>query len=93
MELEKIFTEIVALCKEHGAVTVTLFGSRAKGTQRERSDIDIAVTGAKDFDLLVEQIEDIPTLYSIDVINMDQCGNELLREDIDKYGRKIYEKI
>ena len=30
------------------------FGSRAKGTARERSDIDVAVSGVKDFDALAE---------------------------------------
>ena len=56
---------------------------------RERSDIDIAVSGVNDFDLLVEKIEDLPTLYSVDVLNMDTCRNELLMEDVRKYGRKI----
>ena len=51
---------------------VVLFGSRAKGTAAERSDIDA-----------------IPTLYSIDVVNMDTCANDLLMGDIRKYGRKI----
>ena len=33
-----------------------------KGQSRERSDIDITVSGVNDFDLLVEKIEDLPTL-------------------------------
>lgn len=66
-----------------------LYGSRAKGTARECSDIDIAVTGAEDFDILVEKVEELPTLYSIDLVNMDTCKNELLLEDIRQYGREI----
>ena len=46
-------------------------------------------TGVKDFDALAEQIEELPTLYSIDLVNMDTCKNQLLLEDIRQYGRKI----
>ena len=66
-----------------------LYGSRAKGTARERSDIDIAVSGVDNFELLVEKVEELPTLYSVDMVNMDTCKNQLLLEDIRQYGRKI----
>ena len=59
------------------------------GTVRERSDIDIAVSGVDNFDELVEKVEDLPALYSIDLLNLDTCRNELLLEDIKQYGRKI----
>lgn len=66
-----------------------LYGSRAMGTVRERSDIDIAVSGVDNFDELVEKVEDLPVLYSIDLLNLDTCRNELLLEDIKEYGREI----
>lgn len=66
-----------------------LYGSRAKGTARERSDIDIAVSGVENFNELVEKAEELPTLYSVDIVNMDTCKNQLLLEDIRQYGRKI----
>lgn len=50
-----------------------LYGSRAKGTARERSDIDIAVSGVENFNELVEKAEELPTLYSVDIVNMDTC--------------------
>lgn len=68
---------------------VILYGSRAKHTARERSDIDIAVTGVKNFELLAEKIEELPTLYSVDLLNLDTCKNQLLLEDIRQYGREI----
>ena len=68
---------------------MVLYGSRAKGTARERSDIDIAVSGVENFELLVEKVEELPTLYSVDIINMDTCRNQLLLEDIKQYGREI----
>ncbi len=66
-----------------------LYGSRAKGTARERSDIDIAVSGVENFNELVEKAEELPTLYSVDIVNMDTCKNQLLLEDIRQYGRKV----
>lgn len=89
MKVEEIIQAVIKICNEFQAKEVVLYGSRAKGTARERSDIDIAVSGVNDFDLLVEKIEDLTTLYSVDVLNMDTCRNELLMEDVRKYGRKI----
>ena len=85
MTLAKVLEEVKKLCVKYQAQEVVLFGSRAKGTALERSDIDIAVSGVKAFDALEEEIEEIPTLY----LNMDTCRNELILEDIRKYGRKI----
>ena len=78
-----------------GNITVDLFQDNQLGDDKtaaegvQNGDIDIAVSGVNDFDLLVEKIEDLPTLYSVDVLNMDTCRNELLMEDVRKYGRKI----
>ena len=43
----------------------------------------------KDFDTLSDEVEYLPTLYSVDVLNLDTCRNDLLLEDIRQYGRKI----
>ena len=89
MKVEAVISEDAKLCRNFHAKEVILYGSRAKGTARERSDIDIAVTGVKNFDILEEKIEELPTLYSVDLLNMDTCRNDLLKEDIRQYGRKI----
>lgn len=89
MTAEEVIKEVAKLCRCFHAKEVILYGSRARGTARERSDIDIAVTGAENFELLVEKVEEIPTLYSVDLVNMDSCKNELLLEDIRQYGRKV----
>lgn len=86
---EEVIKKVAGLCRSHGAKEVILYGSRAKGTARERSDIDIAVTGAEDFELLAESVDELPTLYSVDLVNIDTCKNQLLLEDIREYGRKI----
>lgn len=89
MTAEEVIRETARLCRSFHAKEVILYGSRAKGTARERSDIDIAVSGVENFDLLVEKVEDLPTLYSVDLVDMDTCRNQLLLEDIRQYGRKI----
>ena len=89
MRVEDVIEAAAQLCREFGAKKVILFGSRSKGTALERSDIDIAVSGVEKIDLLIQKIEELPTLYSIDIVNMDDCKNELLLEDIRQYGREI----
>lgn len=93
MRVEEVIQKVAKLCREFQAEEVLLYGSRAKGTARERSDIDIAVIGVKDFDGLTEKVEELPTLYSVDLVNLDTCRNELLLEDIRQYGRKIFHYI
>lgn len=88
MRAEEVIEEVADLCRQFQAKKVILYGSRAKGTARERSDIDIAVSGVDNFELLVEKVEELPTLYSVDMVNMDTCRNQLL-EDIRQYGREI----
>ena len=37
-----------------------------------------------------EEVEEIPTLRKIDIFNYDEVCSELLREDMDKYGKQIF---
>lgn len=89
MKADDVIRNVTKLCRNFGAKKIILYGSRAKGTARERSDIDIAVSGVKNFDDLAEQVEELPTLYSVDLLDMDRCRNQLLLEDIRQYGREI----
>ena len=93
MSIEEIIETIIQACVKFSAKRVYLYGSRAKGTNRERSDIDIAVAGVRDFDGLSEAIEEMSTLYMIDLLNLDTCRNQSLLEDIEAYGQKIYEEV
>ena len=93
MKVDEIIEETAKMCRSFHAKEVILYGSRAKGTARERSDIDIAVSGAEDFDLLAEKVEDLPTLYSVDLLNMDTCRNQLLLEDIRQYADAPAERV
>ena len=45
------------------------------------------------FRSLQEEMENIPTLYTVDVLSLDECKNNLLLEDIREYGREIYSAV
>ncbi len=72
---------------------VILFGSRARGTNRERSDIDLAVSGENvlRFEELLEEQAD--TLLSFDVVNLDEIVSDKLRTSIDREGLLLYAKV
>ena len=89
MKPDEIIKQVADICREYKAKQVILYGSRAKDTAWERSDIDIAVSGAENFDELADRIDELPTLYSVDLLNIDTCRNNLLLEDIKQYGREI----
>lgn len=92
MTVDIVLEDIKEICKKYKAKEVILFGSRAKGTALERSDIDIAVSGIEDIEDLKDEIEEIPTLYKIDIVNIDTCKNNLLVEDIKEYGKNYYRR-
>ena len=89
MKTDQVLEEIKRIGIDYGVGQLILFGSRASGNPGERSDFDIAVSQISRFDEFKEEIEEIPALYSFDVINIDTCGNKLLREEILKNGQKI----
>jgi len=75
---------------------IILFGSRARGDSRERSDYDIAIE-APDIDegkwarFVVYIKENLGTLLSFDVIRLDTTSDEF-KTRIEKEGILLYEK-
>ncbi len=89
---ERVVKEISVFALKHGVRRVTLFGSRAKGTNTERSDIDIAVSGG-DFDAFYSDIkEKTYSLLSFDIVDLDSGVSDELIHEIEKNGVIIYEK-
>lgn len=90
-----VIEQIRKIAAERGASKVTLFGSRARGEQHLKSDIDLAIYGCKDFvQMSFDLDEKLWSLLELDVINMDDeyVSDELVKE-IEKDGIVIYEKI
>ena len=89
MTVEEILKRVEQIGRDAGVKKILLFGSFAKGTAHAKSDIDLAVYGAADFDTFAEDVRNIPTLRSFDIVNMDHCRNRLLMEEIETYGWEI----
>ena len=94
-KIEKVLNEIIEICTVHGDIhEIILFGSRAKGTYLPKSDIDIAIKGkCFDLDILNGKIESVDTLLTIDLVDIENCHNELLKREVKKYGISLYSKI
>lgn len=78
---EHVRQGIIQLAEKYGLDKVILFGSRARGDNKERSDVDLAVSGGNVtmFTLDVDEIEVVPTLLMFDVVDLDRgCSEELL---------------
>lgn len=61
---------------------VVLFGSRARGDARPRSDFDLGVVGDQPMPLdaffaIQDMLEELPTLYRIDWVDFARAGEKL----------------
>ena len=88
----RVVKEISEFSRKCGVKKVVLFGSRARGTHTERSDVDIAVCGG-DFDAFYWNIkENIHSLLMFDVVDLDKGVSDELKKEIERDGITIYEK-
>ena len=90
---EEIIKEIIELAKKHDINKIYLYGSRARGDYKSRSDIDLAITGGSTNDFILEIDEEISTLLMFDVVNLDNTVQKDLLNSIKKEGILLYEKI
>lgn len=88
-----VIEEIVALAKKYGLNKVILFGSRARGDFKSRSDIDLAVSGGDCVRFSLDVQESTSTLLFFDVVNLDAAVQKELLDSIEKEGVCIYEKV
>ena len=89
---KKLEREIISLARRCGMKKLILFGSRARGDNRERSDIDLAISGGNvdDFAFAVEELE---TLLEFDVVNLDEKLSEDFQAEIDRDGIVLFEEV
>ena len=75
---------------------VKLYGSRAKGTFHERSDVDLVLVGTGiDRHLVADLLMDLADTdlpYAVDLQNYSEIKNRALLEHIDRVGLVIYER-
>ena len=47
--IEDVYRQIIEIAKKNKIEKIVLFGSRARGDNQPKSDIDLAVYGCKDY--------------------------------------------
>jgi predicted nucleotidyltransferase len=76
---------------------VRLFGSRATGTARRASDIDLAISApdatADEWLEVIDALNDAPIIYEIDIVRLDRAGSPRLMERIALQGAPIYPEL
>ncbi len=90
---ERVEKDIVKIAKNNGVKKVILFGSRARGTNSERSDIDLAISGGNALDFYFDIEEKAWTLLMFDVVELDKGISEELQAEIDNDGVILYEEV
>ncbi len=87
-----VLEEIRKLAEKYGVEKVILFGSRARGDYKERSDIDLAFSGGNGAAFSLEVDEETSTLLMFDLVDLSGPVSPELRESIRREGVTIYEK-
>ena len=90
---EQVIVEICEIAKRCQVDKVLLFGSRARGDFKRTSDIDLAVTGGDFLRFALDVEEETSTLLEFDIVDLDRCMQQALRDSIEKEGRVIFEKV
>jgi predicted nucleotidyltransferase len=90
---KKVADDIIKIAKKNNIEKVILFGSRARGNNSERSDIDLAVSGGDALNFYYDVEEEVRTLLMFDVVDLNKGISDELQREIDRDGVVIYEKI
>ena len=88
---EVVLKDIRKFAQDRGVEKVILFGSRARGSHRERSDV--AVLGGDFDDFYWDIKEKVYSLLMFDVVELDKGISEDLKHEIERDGIIIYEKV
>ena len=86
--------QIITICRKYDYIEkVILFGSRARGDNELKSDIDLAVYCDSDLSLFIEEIENTThTLLEFDFSDMNNIVDDFFIEQVEKEGIVLYEK-
>lgn len=92
----KVISGLKAIAEKYCINKIVLFGSRARGDNNLKSDIDIAIYPSADLTNkghLISDIDDLETLLKIDIIFINQDTDEKLIANIQREGVVIYESL
>ena len=93
--LEPLELEMVRTVLHHHpeVISATLFGSRAKGTHHERSDVDLVLAGDIEplgAQAIAAELEELPLPYRFEVQPFAHIHHRPLIEHIKRVGIRIY---
>ena len=93
---DSVVEDIRSVFKQHPNIRqVFIFGSRAKDTYHNGSDIDLAAVGeGLTYNQLMDiaiQIEDLGLLYKVDVLDYQKQKETPIGAHIDRVGRIFYQ--
>jgi uncharacterized protein len=92
----KIITTLKTIAEKYPVSKIVLFGSRARGDNNTKSDIDLAIYTLPEFASkghFAGDIEDLETLLKIDAVFISKDTDEKLIKNIQKEGVVIYERL
>lgn len=76
---------------------VFIYGSRAKGNYKKTSDIDLAVhfvrNAKKSIAILKSELEDLPIIYSIDIVNEEDIETGKFKDEYERTKRLFWNKL
>lgn len=95
---EKTWSMLHSTCTKFPQVEqAILYGSRARGDFHEGSDIDIAIDSPKmtssEFAKIWNAIDDLPIIYTLDIIHLQSTTNPSLLSAINRDGKIIYARL
>lgn len=70
-----------------------VFGSRARGTHKDRSDLDVALFGEIPFPLQARisvEIDELNLPWKIDILSFNELRNDSLKQEILAEGVEFY---
>lgn len=90
-------TKLTTIFSSHDEVErAVVYGSRAKGSYKPFSDIDITLFGdrlsSRVLNTLAMDIDDLLLPYQVDLSLYDQLTNEALLSHINRVGITLYQK-
>ena len=89
---DRILRELSSFAQKYSITKIILFGSRERGTNTERSDIDIAVYGGNFEQFYWDVKEKTHSLLMFDIVQADAVISDELKQEIERDGVIIYEK-
>ncbi len=94
---QKTLKQICNVLRNHNEVDkAKIYGSRAIGSSRFNSDIDLVLYGDIDYhqrNMIAHELDQLPLPYLFDIEIYDQINHNELKEHIDRYGKVLFNKI